>query len=180
MAFLMSGDEPVPVPLTLDPVADFDAFYATHLRPVVVLALSLTGSRAAAEDVAQDAFATAFGRWSTISTYDDPGAWVRRVAVNRAVSRYRKLASEGRALLRLAGRRDEPTALEPADEEFWRTVRSLPTRQAQVVALHYLEDRSVEDIARLLDVAEATVRVHLHRGRQELGRKLGLDGEQGR
>jgi RNA polymerase sigma-70 factor (ECF subfamily) len=180
MAFFMSGDEAVPVPLTLDPVADFDAFYAAHLRPVVALAFSLTGSRAAAEDVAQDAFAAAFGRWSTVGGYDEPGAWVRRVAVNSAVSRHRKLASEGRALLRVAGRRDDPAALEPADDEFWRSVRSLPTRQAQVVALHYLEDRSVEDIADLLGVAEATVRVHLHRGRQELARKLGTDGESGR
>ena len=177
MAFLMSGDDAVPAPLTLDRVADFEAFYAEHLRPVVALALSLTGTRAAAEDVAQDAFAAAFRKWTTIGRYEDPGAWVRRVAVNGAVSRYRKVASEGRALLRLAGRRDEPPALEPADDEFWRTVRSLPGRQAQVIALRYLEDRSVEDIARLLGVAEPTVRVHLHRGRQELARKLGLDGE---
>ncbi|MBV9953319.1 MAG: sigma-70 family RNA polymerase sigma factor [Acidimicrobiia bacterium] len=180
MAFLMSGDEPVPVPVRLERLEDFDAFYAANLRPVVALVFSLTGSRAAAEDVAQDAFAAAFRRWATVGTYDEPGAWVRRVAVNRAVSRHRKLASEGRALLRLAGRREDPAALEPADDEFWRSVRALPTRQAQVVALHYLEDRSVEDIAHLLGVAEPTVRVHLHRGRHELARKLGLDGEVGR
>jgi RNA polymerase sigma factor (sigma-70 family) len=180
MAFLMNGDDAVPVSLVVDRTVAFETFYAEHLRPVVALVYSLTGSRAAAEDVAQDAFATAFRKWSTVGGYDDPGAWVRRVAVNRAVSRYRRVASEGRALLRLAGRRDEPAAMEPADEEFWREVRALPGRQAQVVALRYLEDRSTADIAALLGCAEATVRVHLHRGRIELARRLGLDREEGR
>ena len=180
MAYVMSGDDAVPVPLVVDRHAAFEVFYAEHLRPVVALVHSLTGSRAAAEDVAQDAFATAFRKWSTVGEYEDPGAWVRRVAVNRAVSRYRRVASEGRALLRLAGRREEPVAMEPADEEFWRQVRALPARQAQAVALHYLEDRSIAEIAAVLGVAEPTVRVHLHRGRIELARRLGLDREEGR
>jgi len=53
-------------------------------------------------------------------------------------------------------------------------VRKLPDRQAQAVALYYLEDCSVAEIALALGCAEATVRVHLHRGRQTLGRALGL------
>ena len=180
MAYVVSGDDAVPVSLVVDRTAAFEEFYADQLRPVVALVLSLTGSRAAAEDVAQDAFAAAYRKWSTVSGYDDPGAWVRRVAVNRAVSRYRRVASEGRALLRLAGRREEPVAMEPADEEFWRQVRALPARQAQAVALHYLEDRSIAETAAVLGVAEPTVRVHLHRGRIELARRLGLDREEGR
>jgi DNA-directed RNA polymerase specialized sigma24 family protein len=37
--------------------------------------------------------------------------------------------------------------LEPADEAFWAAVRALPRRQCEVVALHYLEDMSVADLA---------------------------------
>jgi RNA polymerase sigma-70 factor (ECF subfamily) len=64
--------------------------------------------------------------------------------------------------------------LDPPDDEFWSAVRGLPARQAQAVALHYLEDRSVADIAAVLGCAEATVKVHLHRGRLALARTLGL------
>jgi hypothetical protein len=43
-----------------------------------------------------------------------------------------------------------------ASEEFWSEVRALPRRQAQVVALHYLQDRPVAEIAEILVVAFAT------------------------
>ena len=52
-------------------------------------------------------------------------------------------------------------------------MRSLPERQAQCVALHYLEDRSIDEIADILDCAPATVKVHLFRGRQTLADRLG-------
>jgi RNA polymerase sigma-70 factor (ECF subfamily) len=114
-------------------------------------------------------------RWDTIGGYDDPGAWVRRVVANRAVSRWRRLGAEARALSRLGARRAEPLPdLDPPDDEFWAAVRDLPTRQAQAVALHYLDDLSTVDIARVLDIAEPTVRVHLFRGRRALAGALGL------
>ena len=75
--------------------------------------------------------------------------------------------------MRLAGQRRLPAPLPEDAEAFWRAVRRLPTRQAQAIALHYLEDRSVKDIAIILECAEATVKVHLHRGRQALAVAFG-------
>jgi RNA polymerase sigma-70 factor, ECF subfamily len=76
-------------------------------------------------------------------------------------------------LVGLAGRaRSSVDDLEPLDAAFWRTVRSLPPRQAQCVALYYLEDRSAEEIAEILHCAVSTVRVHLHRGRLILEERL--------
>lgn len=46
------------------------------------------------------------------------------------------------------------------------------------MALHYLEDRTVAEIATILGCAEGTVKVHLHRGRLALARALGLIGEE--
>ena len=51
-------------------------------------------------------------------------------------------------------------------------MRALPARQAQAVALHYLEDRSLAEIARILGCAEGTVKAHLHRGRRALADAL--------
>ena len=68
-------------------------------------------------------------------------------------------------------------ALPAEDEVFWREVRALPKRQAQAIALHYLEDRSIADIAEILECAEGTVKVHLFKGRARLSDRLGLDPE---
>ena len=66
-------------------------------------------------------------------------------------------------------------SLPAEDDEFWAQVRALPKRQAQVIALHYLEDRPVAEIAEILDCAEGTVKVHLRNGRLRLADRLGLD-----
>lgn len=158
---------------TRETAPPFDAFFTAEYRRVAALALVLTGRRAVAEECAQDAFVAAFRRWDRISAYDDPGAWVRRVVINLATSTLRRRAREARALARVAfARQQEVTAF---DDEFWAAVRALPRRQAQCVALHYLEDRSVADIAGLLRVAPATVRVHLHEGRSALAKVLRED-----
>lgn len=77
------------------------------------------------------------------------------------------------ALTRLGTRREIPDELPEQDEAVWRAVRQLPRRQAQVVALHYVDDRSVAEIAAVLDLAEGTVKATLHQARQALARALG-------
>jgi RNA polymerase sigma-70 factor (ECF subfamily) len=156
----------------------FAAFARRERRPLVAFAWSLTGDFAAAEDAAQEALEAAWHRWDQVGGYDKPGAWARRVVANRAAGRHRRSGRERRALTRWAGGAVDSVELSPADDQFWRAVRVLPPRQAQAVALHYLEDRSIADIATVLGCAEGTVKVHLHRGRLALARTLGLmDGE---
>lgn len=160
----------------------FDEFFEREYRPVVGLAFVLVGSRTVAEELAQDGLLAAYRRWDRIGRYDDPGAWVRHVVANLATSFWRTRSREVRALARLGGRRTADVEVEPGDDEFWAAVRALPRRQAQCVALRYLEDRSVAEIAAVLDIAEPTVRVHLHAGRRALATRLGeqLDEEEGR
>jgi RNA polymerase sigma-70 factor (ECF subfamily) len=156
-------------------VATFDVFYQQELRAVIGLAYALSGSRTAAEDLAQEAFIAAHKNWDRIGSYDKPGAWVRRVVANKSVSRFRRKVREAKALARLR----LPDAVMPAVsaeyEGFWAAVRALPKRQAQAIALHYLEDRSVADIAEILDCAEGTVKVHLRNGRLSLAGTLSLE-----
>jgi RNA polymerase sigma-70 factor, ECF subfamily len=154
------------------PRPDLDELYRSEYRSVVGLAYALSGSRGAAEELAQEAFLEAHRAWDRISGYDDPAAWVRRVVANRAVSQVRRRVVEARALARFAGRRSLPAELVGEDAEFWQHVRRLPARQAQAVALHYLEDRSVAEIAEVLGISPDTVKVHLHRGRHALAASL--------
>lgn len=155
-------------------VESFEAFYAREMPRLLVLARALSGS-ASADDIAQDAMVTAFGRWDTVSTYDAPGAWVRQVCANRAVSVLRRRAAEARALVRLGGRRAEPAAMSEESETFWAEVRRLPRRQAQSIALFYVYDLGVAEIARTLGCSEGSVKVHLSRGRAALASRLGVE-----
>jgi RNA polymerase sigma-70 factor (ECF subfamily) len=161
----------------------FEAFYRREYRPVVGLGYALCGDRGAAEDLAQDAFVAAQLEWSRLQAYDRPGAWVRRAVANRAVSLRRRRSAEQRALQRWFTRRDPRDAgdafLSPETDEFWHQVRALPPRQSQIVALHYLDDRPVSEIASILDCAEGTVKAQLHKARAALARRLDLEEVQG-
>jgi RNA polymerase sigma-70 factor (ECF subfamily) len=146
-------------------VATFATFFAAEYPAVVRVLAALTGDVGTAEDLAQDAFLVAQRRWDAVAAYDKPGAWVRRVALNMSMARHRRLGREARALLRL---RTTPVELpEPADE-VWAAVRTLPPRQAQVIALVYGEDRAVDDVAEILGCGPETVRTHLRRARLRL------------
>jgi RNA polymerase sigma-70 factor (ECF subfamily) len=144
----------------------------------VALAYALCGRPGVAEELAQDAFLSAHRQWGEVARYERPGAFVRRVTINAAASHHRRVAAETKALRRLiAGARPAISALDDDTAGFWRLVRGLPHRQAQAIALFYLEDRSTEEIAEVMDCAEATVRVHLHRARTTLARRLGASGD---
>lgn len=176
------GARPTVIVLAPGEVRSFDAVFRADHRAVVAIAWALTGSRGVAEEVTQEAFLRAHLRWSRIGRYDNPGAWVRRTAINLALSDRRRRSAERRAIARTS-----PVAesADGADEvvgtdRFWAAVRMLPRQQASVIALHYLEDRSVLEVAAVLDLAEGTVKAHLHKARAALARQLSIDPEEDR
>lgn len=155
-------------------MTSFDEFYRSEYRPLLRLAWSLTGRKDLGEELVQESMVTVHARWPSVGDYDRPGAYARRVLLNAATSAARRRAAEKRAVDRLRAR-SSPVQLAPEpppDESFWAALRALPERQAQAVALHYIEDRSIDDIAEILDIAPNTVKVHLHRGRLALADSL--------
>jgi RNA polymerase sigma-70 factor, ECF subfamily len=166
------GEEAIPVGAS----ETFEEFYEREFRPVVGLAYALSGSRSGAEDIAQEAFLVAHRDWDRVGTYDQPEVWVRRVVANLSVSLFRRSAVEAKTLARMAiGYTPALPELSADDAEFWHAVRSLPRRQAQVIALHYLEDLPVAEIAEIIGTADGTVKKHLYDGRQALARRLELE-----
>jgi RNA polymerase sigma-70 factor (sigma-E family) len=164
--------------VTLEP-SDFDAFVRARYRSVAALAYALCGDLGRAEDLAQEAFVAAHRSWATVGDYDDPGAWVRRVVVNKTTSLRRRRSAESRALERFSGRRAETEAESDVDDAaVWSAVRALPRRQAQVVALTFLDDLDASEVARVLQCGEATVKTHLHRAKATLALRLGLDHQE--
>jgi RNA polymerase sigma-70 factor, ECF subfamily len=155
-------------------VGSFDDVYQREYPGLVRLAFVLTGRLDIAEELVQDAFEAAHRKWHRLSEYDRPGAWVRRVVLQRCIGRYRRLAVETRALVRMSSERERSNEIVIADQDLLAAIRSLPPRQAQVVALVLLEDRSIDDVADLLGCNAATTRTHLRRGRLALATMLGV------
>ena len=121
-----------------------------------------------AEEITQDAFLKLYERWRGVVRIDHPQAWVRRVAVRAAI----KQARSSR-LRPWVDRTDEPAIDDRLpDIDLARAVATLAPQQRAAVALYYLEDLSVDEVAHLLDVSSSTVKQHLHRARARLAELL--------
>jgi RNA polymerase sigma factor (sigma-70 family) len=142
----------------------FRSTYPSVLRTTYLI----LHDRGRAEEVTQDAFLRLCERWRGVARIDQPGAWVRQVAT-RAAIRQAKL----RRLRFSPTSADEPSDWDHLpDVDLARAIGSLPAQQRAAVALYYLEDLPVDEVARVLDVSTSTVKQHLHRARARLATLL--------
>src|SRR5262245_29760649 len=124
---------------------DFGEFYSAHFRALVLQLNAYFGDLEQAQDVVQEAFCRALDRWKKISEYQDPAAWVRRVAWNLATSQWRRRRVAKAFALR---HREEPIA-GPGPERvaLVRALATLPPTLRRAVILHYLADLPILEIA---------------------------------
>jgi RNA polymerase sigma-70 factor (sigma-E family) len=142
--------------------ARFEDEYSLLFAAAYRIAYRLLGDRGDAEDVAQEACARAYSRWSSVRDYARP--WCIRVAGNLALDRLR--AAER------ARRHGDDTPRPALDEsattatrlDLHRALDALPSRQRQVVILRYLGDLSERQTADVLGVSVGSVKTHGSRG----------------
>lgn len=148
-------------------MAGFEEFYRAHLDRARSLAHLITGSRAVAQEVAQDALLAVHDAWDEL---DNPSAFLRVVVVNRSRSIQRRLIRERLHLSRFVP--FEPSTSDPVIDETWHFVRRLPIEQRTIIVLRFYEDLSLVDIAELLDKPVGTVKSSLHRALSRLKENL--------
>jgi RNA polymerase sigma-70 factor (sigma-E family) len=144
--------------------------YARHAGDAVRLAFLLTGDRALAEDLAQEAFVRLAGRFRDLR---NPAAfpwYLRRTVVNLTRSHFRRARVERAYLATRAGERapahDPP---EPGErEELWRALLELPERQRAAIVLRFYEDLSESQTAEILACPVGTVKSLVSRGMERL------------
>jgi RNA polymerase sigma-70 factor (ECF subfamily) len=146
---------------------DFREIFAVSYPRLVVQLYGVTGDAAEAEDLVQEAFVRAAAAGRRFIRLDNHEAWLRTVAINIQRSRWRKLRNFSRIRDRLAERPTDLPALEDRLDVI-EALRGLPAGQREVVALHYLADLEVAEVARTLRIAEGTVKSRLSRGREAL------------
>jgi RNA polymerase sigma-70 factor (ECF subfamily) len=145
----------------------FDEFYRTTSVRLVRYGYAVTGDLAEAQDLVQEAYTRAWQRWRTVAEHPNPEGWVRLVVTRLATDRWRRLGRWRAALLRSG-----PTeyARPPSEDAVMLTaaLRGLPVAHRQALALHYLLDLPVAEIAAEAGVAVNTVKSWLSRGRAGL------------
>ncbi|SBT50909.1 SigE family RNA polymerase sigma factor [Micromonospora narathiwatensis] len=149
----------------------FDDFYRSTSARMLRYGHAVADDLGEAQDLVQEAYARAWRQWGRLAAHPAPEAWLRLVISRLATDRWRRL----RGWRLAASRTGPPDDVGPPGEDTVLLVgalRRLPARHRQALALHYLFDMSVEDIAREADVPTGTVKSWLSRGRTRLAELL--------
>ena len=153
---------------------------AAHGGSVYLVALAQTRSEADAQDVAQDVFCRLLMDSTSFTSDEHLRAWLLRVTVNRCRelwrAPWRRRVESSDELARelpapdastedaaLAGLRADPV---------WQALQALPEKLRVVALLHYVEEYTTEEIARIVGSPPATVRTRLHRARKQMRETL--------
>jgi RNA polymerase sigma-70 factor, ECF subfamily len=153
--------------------AAFELFLERYQHKVFRLVYSIMKDPARAEEVTQDIF---LKMWQVLPEYDGRASlstWLYTIARNTSLSALR--AESYRKTLSIEGFDPPAIKLNPGLQqlEIRQLLDRLPEVQEQVLTLFYLQDRSVEDVAHMLDLPEGTVKSHLHRARRAIANLAG-------
>ena len=145
----------------------FDEFYRATSGRLMRYAYAVTGDLAEAQDLVQEAYTRAWQRWRTVAEHPNPEGWVRLVVTRLATDRWRRMGRWRDAVVRSGP--NEP-ARPPNEDVVMLTaaLRGLPVAHRRALALHYLFDLPVAEIAAEAGVAVNTVKSWLSRGRAGL------------
>ena len=159
-------DAPAPS-VAATPVPGFEDTFRRHYPSLVRALTAACGDAEVAADCVQDAWVKAHLRWRRISRYDNPVAWVRRVAIHKMRDHFRREARASRARQLLAaevGLTSEATF----DEDATTMLAALPPRQRLAMSLYYVEGLSVSEVAAAMSLSEGAVKFHMSQGRARL------------
>ena len=147
--------------------ASVEALFRQSYRSIVQSLALASGDLAAAEDATQEAFAQVWVRWGRISRYDNPGAWVRRVAINKLRNAHRsRLRGEA-----AVGRMTPEVASAPPNEpesDLVLGLRRLPYKQRLCAVLYYVDGLNTAEVAQAMAISQGSVSQHLNRARTAL------------
>jgi RNA polymerase sigma-70 factor (ECF subfamily) len=145
-----------------------EALFRQSYRSIVQALALAGGDLAAAEDATQEAFAQAWVRWSRISRYDNPGAWVRRVAINRLRNAHRSRIRGEAAIQRMMVGVSTPLPQTEAEPDLIVGLQRLPHRQRLCAVLFYVDGLSTAEVAEAMAISQGSVSQHLNRARTAL------------
>lgn len=177
--------------------AAFEALMRRHNRRLFRTARAILREDAAAEDALQEAYVAAYRKLDTFRGDAEMSTWLTRIVVNQALQMLRKSGRE-RVVVSFGGAddRDAEPGTAIADESSRRTpedaamrseirclierrIDDLPQAFRTVFVLREVEELSVEETARCLEVPEATVRTRLFRAKARLRESIARDLDMG-
>jgi RNA polymerase sigma-70 factor (sigma-E family) len=152
-----------------------DGLYRQHASDAVRVAYLLTGDRALAEDITQEAFIRMFGRFRDLRNPDSFQWYLRKTVLNLVRSHFRHTRVEREFVERQPAAAPMESPDLGARDEMWTALQELPERHRTAIVLRYYEDLSEAQTADLMNCPVGTVKSLVSRGIERLRQEVKRD-----
>ena len=154
--------------------AAFEDFFRGQTQSLYAHLCLITGNRAEAEELAQDAFLKVWERWERVADMEEPIGYLYRTAKNLFRKRYRRAVLALRKTVSEELRKDEFSTVEDRSIVA-RALVELTSRQRAALVLTELIGFSSEEAGNMLGVSAGKVRALASRGRAAMKEHLEAD-----
>lgn len=167
--------------------AAWERFVAEYRGPLREAAVGITHAASEGQELADSVFSELFGmteregrRWSPLATYSGRGSlmgWLRATLAQRQVDRHRRMRREttlegDEIPAAVSDPGPEPQTLARLNAALAATLRRLSAEDRFLLSAYFLDGRTLLDLARLLQVHEATISRRIRRLTEEVHRRL--------
>ena len=149
-----------------------------HIRGAYDVAFGFVRDHDIADDIVQDAFLRAFDALEEFRGDAKFSTWLHRIVVNLSLNRVKRERTKAlrevpimNAIPLASTEGVDPSAIDLRGH-LERALHELPTLQRAVVILRHYEGMSTEQVSRILQCSEGTVKTHLFRGLSKMRSKL--------
>lgn len=152
----------------------YTILYNKYAKRIYHAVYRVVGNSVEAEDIVQEAFCIAFERIDGLKNQANFEGWVKRIAINQAISALRKrkmVFTEDSQLDVVADEEvdvDEEFIFQCQVDDVKKAIADLPDGYRTIVSLHLFEDMGQEEIGKMLGINHATVRSQYHRAKKKI------------
>jgi len=159
----------------------FARFVVDYQKTVFLCCRTLGLNETEAEDVGSETFLTAYQKLSKFRGDSSLSTWLWKIAYYKGMNYLRNNKKHSYANMEMDEQLSDQkmahvaSRLEDAEKysAIWNAVNALPRQWAMAIILFYREDKSVEEIAKIMQKRYNTVKTYLFRGRKKLKGVLG-------
>lgn len=154
---------------------EFEEIYKTYWDRIFRLCMGFVNDHNAAQDLAQETFIIVWQKLETFRNESSIGTWIFRIASNNCLRQIEKEKRFPKSDLPVNLSEDKQVSLEPQIQFLYQCIAELPETDRIIISLE-LEEIKQTEIAKIVGLSEANVRVKIHRIKEKLTQKFKLNG----